>query len=885
MLKIDTAHLTKGMHGLLTLIRRTIMALGINTNVASLNAQRNLNSSQGGLATSLQRLSSGLRINSAKDDAAGLAISDRMTSQIKGLSQASRNANDGISLTQTAEGALSESTNILQRVRELAVQSANSTNSATDRLSLQSEVNQLVSELDRISDTTSFNGIKLLDGSFQAQQFQVGANAGETIQVNVTKATSGSLGIEKLNTDNASSGIEVAATGALVDTSGTSINTTSAKAADVNTATGTLIADQTITVTDSDGIVQTADISEVSQNRDAAGIASSLSNLKGVTAIAEINTAAMTVTKPTNVQENDQVKFDLVIGDAGQKTSLDITYKSASYTEDFDAAMQTAVDTLNTTNSNSDLSYDKVTHEISSASGRNIGIESFNTVDNATATFETFTGVANDVISFDMGSATGISFTYTGVAATDAKNLLSALTSESTFETEFNAELTSDGLGVTVSSIDGTSLLIANVADDNGASTVGGFTVNDAAAGTTVAADILSEGGTDTTTFLGTASTADEMTFAGVAVDENGSDGAVKMGTVSVFLDPNTNITSSATVGANDGLFNIAVAQDPASLSAAGAFADTSAGNNIAAQTITLNGTNSTTVSIDENATAKEIVETVNAVADTSGITASATTTATLSNLSDDGVTSFSLNNVAISASITTTDLTALATAINDQTGKTGVVASLSLKNDEITLLDNTGKDIDIENFNSSTADSASGTKVSMDVTGSEGAAVNLSAGALTGTLNLDSTTVGGNVEFKSTATSFSVSTNLDAGAGGILATDKEVLNASQLESVGSLDISTVEGANAAIDIVDGAIANIDSNRADLGAIQNRFTSTISNLSVSVENISAARGRIQDTDFASETANLTKNQILQQAGTAMLAQANQLSQGVLSLLG
>jgi len=153
----------------------------INTNIMSLNAQRNLNSSQSDLQTSLQRLSSGLRINSAKDDAAGLAISQRFTAQIRGLNQAVRNANDGISLAQTAEGALAEVGNILQRIRELAVQSANATNSATDRQALQSEVGQLVSELDRIATSTDFNGQKLLDGTFGSAQFQVGANANETI--------------------------------------------------------------------------------------------------------------------------------------------------------------------------------------------------------------------------------------------------------------------------------------------------------------------------------------------------------------------------------------------------------------------------------------------------------------------------------------------------------------------------------------------------------------------------------------------------------------------------------------------------------------------------------------------------------------------------------
>jgi flagellin len=155
----------------------------INTNVASLNAQRNLNTSQGSLAVSLQRMSSGLRINSAKDDAAGLAIAERFTTQIRGLNQAARNANDGISLSQTAEGALGELANNLQRIRELAVQAANATNSSSDRATLDQEVQQRLAEVDRIAAQTSFNGLKILDGTFGTAAFQVGANVGETISV------------------------------------------------------------------------------------------------------------------------------------------------------------------------------------------------------------------------------------------------------------------------------------------------------------------------------------------------------------------------------------------------------------------------------------------------------------------------------------------------------------------------------------------------------------------------------------------------------------------------------------------------------------------------------------------------------------------------------
>lgn len=159
------------------------MAQMINTNVSSLNAQRNLNTSQSSLATSLQRLSTGLRINSAKDDAAGLAISDRMTAQIRGLDQSVRNANDGISMSQTAEGALSTSGDILQRIRELSVQSINGTNSGSDRQALNNEVSNLVAELDRIAGTSEFNGLKLLNGSSGSSTFQIGANANQTITV------------------------------------------------------------------------------------------------------------------------------------------------------------------------------------------------------------------------------------------------------------------------------------------------------------------------------------------------------------------------------------------------------------------------------------------------------------------------------------------------------------------------------------------------------------------------------------------------------------------------------------------------------------------------------------------------------------------------------
>jgi len=178
----------------------------INTNIASLNAQRNLNASQGQANVALERLSSGLRINSAKDDAAGLAISERFQSQITGLNMAQRNANDGISLAQTAEGAMDEITNNLQRIRELAVQSANATNSISDRQALNQEVQQRIEEINRIASQTSFNGLKVLDGTFGTQTFQVGANTGETIGVSGLDSRGSQLGSVITQTSGFTSG-------------------------------------------------------------------------------------------------------------------------------------------------------------------------------------------------------------------------------------------------------------------------------------------------------------------------------------------------------------------------------------------------------------------------------------------------------------------------------------------------------------------------------------------------------------------------------------------------------------------------------------------------------------------------------------------------------
>ncbi|WP_457810234.1 flagellin N-terminal helical domain-containing protein, partial [Shewanella algae] len=188
------------------------MAITVNTNVTSMKAQKNLNGANNQLQTSMERLSSGLRINSAKDDAAGLQISNRLTSQINGLDVAQRNANDGISIAQTAEGAMQTSTDILQRMRDLSLQSANGSNSTEDRAAMQKELSALQTELTRIADTTSFGGQKLLDGSYGTQKFQVGANANETISVSLSDVSSNKIGNNTISGASAGYGVSGATT-------------------------------------------------------------------------------------------------------------------------------------------------------------------------------------------------------------------------------------------------------------------------------------------------------------------------------------------------------------------------------------------------------------------------------------------------------------------------------------------------------------------------------------------------------------------------------------------------------------------------------------------------------------------------------------------------
>lgn len=652
------------------------MAQVVNTNVMSLNAQRQLNKSQLMQNTAMERLSSGLRINSAKDDAAGLSISTGMSSQIRGLNQAVRNANDGVSMAQTAEGSMDEMTNILQRMRELSVQAANDTNSDSNRASIQIEIDQLYSELDRIAETTSFNGINLLDGSNKSTSLQIGSEANQSLSFSIEAVTTTDLNL------NAVSG--------LGELNGGRVNA------------GTLAN------------------SQVSIN----GV-----NLTGITSIAGSQAAALTATMinvKTGLTGVTASAYNTVSGTAGQ------TGGTSGLT--INGAAINSVGTSGGTSSMTDL-VDTINRDVAGVTA---------TLDSSGAL-----QLAND---------TGNAIVVGGTVA---------------------------GSGL--------------VAD-----TYEGFVSLNAADGSAIS--LNGDGGT--------ATTSSQLSIAGFMVS-SGSD--VVTG----------NSVSTTAVSASDG--------------------------------IQINGVDLGAVT---GTTAADKAFAINAISDETGVTATATTKveyqANISPLAiDSGIV---VNGVSIDLS-TAASLDDVVTAINSA-GIQGVVASAVSSSGSLLLISQAGSDIKVSTENANALDALAATASpittgEITLTGKNGADVSVSSSAGlqsaqdTALAKLGVTEVGGS--------------SASVGVG--------------------LSVTSVIGANNTIERIDDALDQISDGRANLGAIQNRLGSTISNLQNVSQNIAAANSRIRDADFAAETSALSKSQILQQAGTAMLSQANASTQNVLSLLG
>jgi len=377
------------------------MAQVINTNIMSLNAQRNLGRSQNSLQVSLQRLSSGLRINSAKDDAAGLAISERMTTQVRGMNQAMRNAADAISLAQTAESALGEVTNNLQRVRELSIQSANATNSASDRAALDQEVQQLLLEIDRVASQTAFNSQKVLDGTFGNAVFQVGANIGETITVGLsTSLRTTEIG----KTADYVGGSNAFDSTKSVGSQGTAVDGSAISSGDVTFAIGT---------GDAVTVAASQDLSGSGTGRDANSAYSKVAAINGS------GVAGLTATADTTLQ------FDMTAGISATNTEYTLTINSVAIYTNYDGTSSGAVTAdqfVSAINANASAtgvtaSYDSGNTRITltAADGRNVTISQENTT-TTTDGFQTIEGDNNATNTETMVGASGVAVanTYEG---------------------------------------------------------------------------------------------------------------------------------------------------------------------------------------------------------------------------------------------------------------------------------------------------------------------------------------------------------------------------------------------------------------------------------------------------------------------------------------
>ena len=809
----------------------------INTNIASLNAQRNLDKSQSANQQALQRLSSGLRINSAKDDAAGLAISTRFTSQIKGLNVAVRNAGDGIALAQTAEGALGSMNENLQRIRELAVQSANATNSDVDREALQAEVDQLVAEISRTADETDFNGRKLLDGSFSAT-FQIGANAGQTVDVSISELTAEKLG------SSSQAGVSAQGVNAKLSNGDLVINGEGIRAS--------IAGDDQLSFTDKEksGISKAAAINSVSEST-------------GVTATVDENvvigsdmTSAGSAATATTVSING-----VSIGIQGTANGTDA--QKAATRGSVIEAINAKADQTGVTASDGGVDGGVI---LTAADGRNITMTG---------------GVANM-------SVYGLADADTGSTATETSYAGFTLTAENA-RTDIvitggngtgNGDIANSGLqaGTYTAQTAVTSSTVQSVkaAADDGL-------VTDAAA---AAADINTIG-TQYGLTIATASAATVAGFNGALADAGFGEFTVTAANVTDVRQAVAGAAASEKRLADGDLTINGVA-----IQASSSLSDTAS--------------DTTAATSDAAASGIAIAAAINASSEKTGVTASVNETVVTGGskpaaLLDGGGNAqvagdigsslqFTINNVSVTLTETgdyeKNKANAIA-AINEVTGQTGVVASDN--GESLTLTAADGRNISLY------ADSATASESIADLDTSIGnfglSATNV--GQDTGAAGDDEFTYadGAKTTYSTVTLDSSSAFEIKVGTNGSKGLEDSGFKAGVYgggedgQALSDIDISTFEGATKALTAIDNAIGQVASQRADLGAIQNRMESTVSNLQVTSENLNAANSRIQDADFAAETAELSRTQVLQQAGISVLAQANAAGQQVLSLLG
>ena len=882
------------------------MALVVNTNIPSIAAQRYLMESRNEMETAMERLSSGKRINSAADDAAGLAISTRMDSQIRGINMAIKNANDGISMVQTAEGALQEVTDMLQRMRELALQSVHGSNNDEDRAAMDAEVQQLKAEIDRVSETTSFNAQNILDGTFN-RLFQIGDQAGETIRIGLGSVDTASLGMAA--TAEASSDVaDMLVSARLASTfSWDPTDNTALAFATADSVTGISFAAGDITINGQ----ELAAFDGTSEDMYDL-IANINENIDNVSASAFNTVVAKTV--GTGIVRENQVAIEIgAIGtstDAWYQAARQVTLESSDSMEEMVANINSAfydnevVATINDDGklvlsnddgatirvadiSGTDGAYDGATGfvvrtGITFANGLpdayGTGVQGFlklSSTDETSIAIEVGNkglaspGAVSDIqnIGFNMTEEdpTGNSYTVTGTRLTDSL-ISGTLGQNSTTE---QADLTLNGveiydatLSAASNTFQGKLDLINSFSDETGVVASSYYEKTfDTSNWTLIKGDTIDINGTSITLSATVASTVTainaQKALTGVTAEQDGS---------SVILK-------------GDGVENVTFEQNDYSLTAA-----TQASGRRSADTA------DQTQRIAFGAADVQVGRVFTLTFDMTAATdpdGGAPTPANFLSLT-------TATTVKLGYTVESGDTAGdVATAFHDliQTRAVDVDATTAFSANELVSLNaSTGAlvfqsliDIGEVTITIGVSQVATANRIFYDASADGGATANYTDHAALRLQSSDLSPI--SIEFSETGNEIGLlennvgDTTWDANSATFQMTGQAGV------AVSGLSVSTSDGANEALDVLNNAIQDISDMRSNLGAIENRLGHTVSNLSNVVENTSAAQSRIQDADFALEAAALARAQILQQAGTAMLAQANAAPQSVLSLLG
>jgi flagellin len=699
----------------------------INTNVKALTAQASLSNVEKLTATTMERLSTGLRINSAKDDAAGLAITNRMTSQIRGYAVAIRNSNDGISMAQTAEGAMGQVTNMLQRMRELSVQAATGSLNDDDRKNVQLEVDQLKAEIDNVANKTNHNNIKLLDGSAGKIVLQTGTNANDTMNIAFGSVKTKDIGL-----------------GSRASLSSVATNFAANAAPDL--ADGDLILN---------GVVVGASLATDDNKSSAANASSAIAKAAAINRVSAQSGVHATV--------NETVAFGSVMTAAASNGTIKIN----------------GVDTATVyTTDDAELSRAAVVTAINNISGQT-GVKAINSHDDSQGVVLVAEDGRN--IEIDLGSMT------TAATGLGASNVYAG-----TYELN-----TLDGRAINVSS---------NVSGDltNSGLNFGTFAADTAQAVTLKreSASAAPVAGAGETGLLN----GNTLVINGVGIDAaNANDDQASNTIVDSSVKSASAIAIAAAINKKTGMTGVTATAEPNILKGSGFTAGT-------VTALNLNGVD-VAISLDANSSRDDVITAINAAQGKTGVVASAW---------GEGITLTAADGRNVSISSDATDAAAL--------GLSGLTIGTA------------GDDTDAVTFYSTVK--LSSDKAFKVESGSEGNDNFAALGFRRGTFG---------------------------GSDNAL-------------KVADIDVTTQAGATDAIKALDAALNTVSADQARAGAFQNRLEAVVSNLTESNQNMSASRSRILDTDYATETSNMAKQQIISQAATAMLAQANQSAQSVLSLL-